>query len=213
MRRAADAGKPLRRALSSACTAATCTRRSLACCRRSIVHLGKKLVGLDQRAAASRWPSPTAPRRGRRRDRRRRPALARARDPRSGPTSRIHSGRVAYRAVFRRRSDERRRHRPVAHEVVGRRPPHRHLLHHRRPQRGLLRHQRARAGRMADPRIVVRQGRRQRAARRLRRLPSGRARRCSTPAPTATSGRSSTATRCRAGATAASCCSAMPATR
>ncbi len=51
-------------------------------------------------------------------------------------------------------------HRPVAHQMVGRRPAHRHLLHDAREERDLLRHQRARAGRVADARILVGQGRR-----------------------------------------------------
>jgi monoamine oxidase len=65
--------------------------------------------------------------------------------------------------------------RRIAHQVVGHRQAHRHLLHAPRSQRDLLRDKRPRAGRVADARVVVRKGRRPRAAHGVRRISRGRA--------------------------------------
>ena len=120
----------LRRALSVHASRATCTMRSPRCVPPEIIHLGKKLVGLDQAAGRVTLAFADGTRGDSRcRDRRRRRALARARHHRRARTTPLHKGRIAYRAVFPAVADGRQRHRPLAHQVVGPRPPHRHLLH------------------------------------------------------------------------------------
>ena len=114
-----------------------------------------------------------------------------------GPDAPIHKGRIAYRAIFPSALMGGEDVGALAHQMVGRRPAHRHLLHAPRPERDLLRHQRARAGRVADARVVVGDGRRARAAQGVRRISSRRARRARRRVPTATSGRSSSASRWR----------------
>ena len=172
-----------------------------------IIHLGKKLTGLDQaggRVTLSFADGTQGD--GGCRDRRRRRALDRARHHRRPGRADPPRPHRLPRGVSRIADGPR--HRPLAHQMVGHRPPHRHLLHDESAQRGLLRHQRAGAGRVDHARVMVGQGRRERVARRLRRLPRRRARRARRLSRTATNGRSSSASRCRAGATAASCCSA-----
>ena len=128
-----------------------------------------------------------------------------------GPDAPIHKAASPIARCFHPAA-EWHGYRPLAHEVVGYRPAHRHLLHHRQSQRTLFRHQRSRTRRMDDARILVRQGRCERIAPGLSRVFTPTCAPCSKPAPTATNGRSSSANLCRAGATGAWCCSAMPAT-
>ncbi len=69
------------------------------------------------------------------------------------------SDALAYRTTFPASRLRGSRHRTVAHEMVGNRPPHRDLLRHRRSRRGLFHHQPARAGRLDHPGVVVGEGR------------------------------------------------------
>ena len=117
-------GTPARSSASCRCRRACTARRSCACIapicttRSSrdppeIVHLGKKLVGLDQSGRRRRrCPSPTA--RKVQAD-----AVIGADGVHSrrariivGPDAPIHRGRIAYRAVFDAELHERRRDRP-----------------------------------------------------------------------------------------------------
>ena len=141
---------------------------------REIIHLNKKLVGLEQNGGPvtlsfADGTTATAD------------AVIGAdgvhsvvRDIIIGPDKPIHRGRIAYRAVFASNLLAEG-NLAIAHQVVGRGPPHRDLLHDQGPQPALLRHQRAGAGRLDDKGVVVGQGRCARVAQGLCRLPSGSA--------------------------------------
>ena len=147
-------------------------------------------------------------------DRRRRRAFAGARAHRRAGRADPSRAASPIARCFRSSLMNGERHRPLAHEMVGPRPPHRHLLHDARqrselyfvtsvpePAEWLTRESWSAKGDV------------QRIARGLRGLPSPMCATCSKPARIATSGRSSSASRCRAGARAASCCWATPAIR
>ena len=161
-----------------------------------VVHLGKKLVGLDQKGGpvTLRFEDGTS-RHGRCRGRRRRRAFDRARHHRRAGCADPQRPHRLSRGVSGG-ADGRLRHRQFAHQMVGQRPPHRHLLHDQGEERGLLRHQRAGGGRMADARS---HGRRRATSRNCARLTPTSIRTCAmcwAPARIATNGRSSSASRC-----------------
>ena len=203
----------LRRAVSLHAPRRPARGARLGAARRASSISARSSSASTRPAAASRSPSPTA-------RRRRADAVIGAdgvhslvRDIIVGPDAPIHKGRIAYRAVFPSALIGGR-HRPLAHQVVGHRPPHRHLLHDDsdrsevyfvtsvpEPAEWLTRESWSAKGDVNELRAAYEGFHPDVRAR------AGRA------APTATSGRSSSASRCRAGATAASCCSAMPAIR
>ncbi len=97
-----------------------------------IIHLDKKLAGLEQHAGGVTLAFADGTR-----------AQADAvigadgvhslvRDIIIGPDAPIHKGRIAYRAVFSSALLNGMDIGPSAHEMVGNRPAHRDLLHHRR---------------------------------------------------------------------------------
>ncbi len=178
-----------------------------------IVHLNKKLVGLEQGAGRVTLAFADGTR-----------AQADAvvgadgvhsvvRDIIIGPDAPLHKGRIAYRAIFSSALLNGLEIGSSRTKWWGSGPPHRDLLHERHAHRTLFRDQRAGAGGMGDARIVVGQRRREGVAQGIRGFSRRRSRRARTPARTATSGRFWSASRCRAGATAASCCWATPAIR
>ena len=140
-----------------------------------IVHLDKKLVGLEQRAGQVTLAFADGTR-----------AQADAvigadgvhsvvREIIIGPDRADPQRTHRLPRDFSFRLAQRNGYRTVAHQVVGTRPSHRHLLHERRSQRTLFCDQRARTGGVGDARIVVGKGRCEGIAQGLRRF----SRRCS----------------------------------
>ena len=178
-----------------------------------IVHLGKKLVGLDQanggvtlsfadgtRVTADAVIGADG-------------VHSRVREIIIGPDAPIHRGRIAYRAVFDAKLMNGGEIGPSRTKWWG---PDRHIVIYyttRRPQPALFRHQRAGAGGMADARNP---GPPKATCSELRAAYEGfhpEVRMVLDACPECHNGRSSSAIRCRAGATGGSCCSATPATR
>ena len=209
--RTADAGNPLSARLICACIAPICTRR---CLGRAGRHhpFRQELTGLDQKGGRVTLTF-----------RRRLTAEADAvigadgvhslvRDIIVGPDKPIHRA-VSPTALCFRPAAERQRHRQFANEMVGPGPAHRHLLHHAAKGEIYFVTSVPESADWMTQQIVVGKRRRRRIARAPTKVSIPTCAMCSTPGPTATNGRSSSASRCRAGATAVSCCSAMHAIR
>ncbi len=144
-----------------ACTAPICTTRWPRYVPSDIIHLNKKLTGLDQTSGSVTLSFADGTTRDRRcGDRRRRRAFDGARDDRRPGCADPQRPHRLSRACSRPSLMERLRHRAVAHQVVGHRPAHRHLLYDQAEERALLRHQRAGVGELDDQGVVVGQGRR-----------------------------------------------------